>query len=106
MLQMKMAKIPVRAYGDIVNQGKLQGTISSGSASVGGILGSFDCQEGIFSETGVIKNEGDITANGTMVGGIGEIMLFRHPQSRFRSVSIQARLQVPIMLVDYLERQT
>ena len=59
------------AYGDIVNQGKLQGTISSGSASVGGILGSFDCQEGIFSETGVIKNEGDITANGTMVGGIG-----------------------------------
>ena len=65
------AKIPVMAYGDIVNQGKLQGTISSGSASVGGILGSFDCQEGIFSETGVIKNEGDITANGTMVGGIG-----------------------------------
>ena len=62
---------PIRAYGDIVNQGKLQGTISSGSASVGGILGSFDCQEGIFSETGVIKNEGDITANGTMVGGIG-----------------------------------
>ena len=65
------AKIPVMAYGDIVNQGKLQGTISSDSASVGGILGSFDCQEGIFSETGVIKNEGDITANGTMVGGIG-----------------------------------
>ena len=65
------AKIPVMAYGDIVNQGKLQGTISSGSASVGGILGSFDCQEGIFSETGVIKNEGDITANSTMVGGIG-----------------------------------
>ncbi len=65
------AKIPVMAYGDIVNQGKLQGTISSGSASVGGILGSFDCQEGIFSETGVIKNEGDITANGIMVGGIG-----------------------------------
>lgn len=65
------AKIPVMAYGDIVNQGKLQGTMSSGSASVGGILGSFDCQEGIFSETGVIKNEGDITANGTMVGGIG-----------------------------------
>ena len=65
------AKIPVMAYGDIVNQGKLQGTISSGSASVGGILGSFDCQKGIFSETGVIKNEGDITANGTMVGGIG-----------------------------------
>ena len=65
------AKIPVMAYGDIVNQGKLQGTISSDSASVGGILGSFDCQKGIFSETGVIKNEGDITANGTMVGGIG-----------------------------------
>ena len=65
------AKIPVMAYGDIVNQGKLQGTISSGSASVGGILGSFDCQEGIFSETGVIKNEGDITAYGTLVGGIG-----------------------------------
>ena len=65
------AKIPVMAYGDIVNQGDLQGTITSGSANVGGILGSFDCQEGIFSETGVIKNEGDITAYGTLVGGIG-----------------------------------
>ena len=65
------AKIPVMAYGDIVNQGDLQGTITSGSANVGGILGSFDCQEGIFSETGVIKNEGDITGYGTLVGGIG-----------------------------------
>jgi hypothetical protein len=100
------AKIPVMAYGDIVNQGKLQGTISSGSASVGGILGSFDCQEGIFSETGVIKNEGDITANSTMVGGIGGYYAVQASTKRFRSVSIQARLQVPIMLVDYLERQT
>ena len=54
----------------------------------------------------MIKNEGDITANSTMVGGIGGYYAVQASTKRFRSVSIQARLQVPIMLVDYLERQT
>ena len=58
---------PIRAYGDIVNQGKISTT---NAGNVGGIVGSYNCKEGIVSDTGVIKNEGAIEGIGTYVGGI------------------------------------
>lgn len=58
---------PIRAYGDIVNQGKISTT---NAGNVGGIVGSYNCKEGIVSDTGVIKNEGAIEGIGTCVGGI------------------------------------
>lgn len=58
---------PIRAYGDIVNQGKISTTQAG---NVGGIVGSYNCKEGIVSDTGVIKNEGAIEGIGTYVGGI------------------------------------
>mgnify|MGYP000416506950 CR=1 FL=1 len=51
---------PIRAYGDIVNQGKISTTQAD---NIGG-------KEGIVSDTGVIKNEGAIEGIGTYVGGI------------------------------------
>ena len=58
---------PIRAYGDIVNQGKISTTRAD---NIGGIVGSYNCKEGIVSDTGVIKNEGVIEGIGTYVGGI------------------------------------
>ena len=58
---------PIRAYGDIVNQGKISTTQAD---NIGGIVGSYNCKEGIVSDTGVIKNEGAIEGIGTYVGGI------------------------------------
>ena len=58
---------PIRAYGDIVNQGKISTTQAD---NIGGIVGSYNCKEGIVSDTGVIKNEGAIEGLGTYVGGI------------------------------------
>lgn len=58
---------PIRAYGDIVNQGKISITRAD---NIGGIVGSYNCKEGIVSDTGVIKNEGAIEGIGTYVGGI------------------------------------
>lgn len=58
---------PIRAYGDIVNQGKITTTRAD---NIGGIVGSYNCKEGIVSDTGVIKNEGVIEGIGTYVGGI------------------------------------
>ena len=58
---------PIRAYGDIVNQGKISTT---NAGNIGGIVGSYNCKEGIVSDTGVIKNEGAIEGIGTYVGGI------------------------------------
>ena len=58
---------PIRAYGDIVNQGKISTTQGG---NIGGIVGSYNCKEGIVSDTGVIKNEGAIEGIGTYVGGI------------------------------------
>lgn len=58
---------PIRAYGDIVNQGKISTTKAG---NVGGIVGSYNCKEGIVSDTGVIKNEGAIEGIDTYVGGI------------------------------------
>lgn len=58
---------PIRAYGDIVNQGKISTTRAD---NIGGIVGSYNCKEGIVSDTGVIKNEGAIEGIGTYVGGI------------------------------------
>ena len=61
---------PIRAYGDIVNQGKISTTQAGNIGNVGGIVGSYNCKEGIVSDTGVIKNEGAIEGIGTYVGGI------------------------------------
>lgn len=61
---------PIRAYGDIVNQGKISTTQAGNIGNVGGIVGSYNCKEGIVSDTGVIKNEGAIKGIGTYVGGI------------------------------------
>ena len=58
---------PIRAYGDIVNQGKISTTQAD---NIGGIVGSYNCKEGIVSDIGVIKNEGAIEGIGTYVGGI------------------------------------
>lgn len=58
---------PIRAYGDIVNQGKISTTQPN---NIGGIVGSYNCKEGIVSDTGVIKNEGAIEGIGPYVGGI------------------------------------
>ena len=58
---------PIRAYGDIVNQGKISTT---NAGNVGGIVGSYNCKEGIVSDTGVIKNEGAVEGIDTYVGGI------------------------------------
>lgn len=58
---------PIRAYGDIVNQGKISTTKAG---NIGGIVGSYNCKEGIVSDTGVIKNEGAIEGIDTYVGGI------------------------------------
>lgn len=58
---------PIRAYGDIVNQGKISTTKAN---NIGGIVGSYNCKEGIVSDTGVIKNEGAIEGIGTYIGGI------------------------------------
>ena len=58
---------PIRAYGDIVNQGKISTTRAD---NIGGIVGSYNCKEGIVSDTGVIRNEGAIEGIGTYVGGI------------------------------------
>ena len=58
---------PLRAYGDIVTQGKISTTRAD---NIGGIVGSYNCKEGIVSDTGVIKNEGVIEGIGTYVGGI------------------------------------
>ena len=58
---------PIRAYGDIVNQGKISTT---NAGNVGGIVGSYNCKEGIVSDTGVIKNEGAVKGINTYVGGI------------------------------------
>ena len=58
---------PIRAYGDIVNQGKISTTEAK---NIGGIVGSYNCNEGIVSDTGVIKNEGAIEGIDTYVGGI------------------------------------
>ena len=52
---------------DIVNQGKISTTRAD---NIGGIVGSYNCKEGIVSDTGVIKNEGVIEGIGTYVGGI------------------------------------
>ena len=58
---------PIRAYGNIVNQGKISTTQGS---NIGGIVGSYNCKEGIVSDTGVIKNEGAVEGVNTYVGGI------------------------------------
>ncbi len=58
---------PIRAYGDIVNQGKISTTQGG---NIGGIVGSYNCKEGIVSDTGVIKNEGAVEGIDTYVGGI------------------------------------
>ena len=58
---------PIRAYGDIVNQGKISTTQAG---NIGGIVGSYNCKEGIVSDTGVIKNEGAVKGINTYVGGI------------------------------------
>ena len=58
---------PIRAYGDIVNQGKISTTQGG---NIGGIVGSYNCKEGIVSDTGVIKNEGAVEGIDTNVGGI------------------------------------
>lgn len=65
---------PIRAYGDIVNQGKISTTEAN---NIGGIVGSYNCKEGIVSDTGVIKNEGaieGIEGIGTYVGCVGGIV--------------------------------
>lgn len=61
---------PIRAYGDIVNQGKISTTQAGNIGNIGGIVGSYSGEEGIVSDTGVIKNEGAIEGIGTYVGGI------------------------------------
>lgn len=58
---------PIRAYGNIVNQGKISTTQAG---NMGGIVGNYSGKEGIVSDTGVIKNEGAIEGVNTYVGGI------------------------------------